>query len=69
MFWIIRVSELSVHPLPTSTLDNREYICILHIILDFCFPGHVLLISNPFAVIKSGLNTSGMGLFQNLRKS
>jgi len=25
MFWIIRVPQLFVHPLPSITSDNREY--------------------------------------------
>lgn len=32
MFWIIRLSQLSVHPLPTNTLDNGQHavaLCVL----------------------------------------
>jgi len=39
VFWITRLSQLSVHPNPTSTLDNREHtvaLCVLEDIESYC---------------------------------
>jgi hypothetical protein len=35
VFWIIRLSQLSVHPIPTSTLHNGQHtvaVCVLEYI-------------------------------------